>query len=77
MPASASATRYFFLLNDAMPQMGQHAPKDGVGGSRFYLHVENVDAQRKKPMAAGMTERAAPSDMFWGDRASARRSLRP
>jgi PhnB protein len=58
------------FLNDEMPQMGAVAPKDGVGGSRFYLYVEDVDAQHKKALAVGMTERSAPSDMFWGDRTS-------
>jgi len=57
------------FLNDPIPEMGQVAPKDG-GGSRFYLYVEDVDAQHKKAIAAGMTERSAPSDMFWGDRTS-------
>lgn len=58
------------FLTDENPQMGILAPKDGVGGSRFYVYVENVDAVHKKALAAGMTERSAPMDMFWGDRTS-------
>lgn len=70
MHASIRVGDSTIFLNDEMPQMGQVAPKDGVGGSRFYLYVEDVDAHHKKALAAGMTERAAPSDMFWGDRTS-------
>jgi len=58
------------FLNDEMPQMGQTAPKDGVGGSRFYVYVQDVDATHKQAVAAGMKERSAPADMFWGDRTS-------
>jgi len=59
-----------FFLGDEMPQMGQLAPKDGIGGARFYIYVEDVDASHKKALAAGMREKAAPGDMFWGDRTS-------
>ncbi|MFQ5626037.1 MAG: VOC family protein [Methyloligellaceae bacterium] len=48
--------------NDQMP-----APTDGIG-ARFYIYVDDVDAQHKQALAAGMTEKAAPEDMFWGDR---------
>jgi PhnB protein len=70
MHASFRVGDSIVFLNDEMPEMGQHAPKDGVGSSRFYVYVDDVDAQHKKAVAAGMTERSAPSDMFWGDRTS-------
>jgi PhnB protein len=57
------------FLGDENPQMGQLAPKEG-GGARFYVYVQNVDTQHKQALAAGMKERAAPMDMFWGDRTS-------
>lgn len=38
------------------------------GGTRFYVYVEDVDAAHKQAVAAGMSEKAAPEDMFWGDR---------
>lgn len=46
------------------------APKEGTGGSQFYLYVKDVDAQHKKALQAGMKEAMAPTDMFWGDRIS-------
>ncbi len=51
--------------NDNMP-----APKDGERGASFYLYFDDVDAQHKQAVAAGMTEVMAPTDMFWGDRMS-------
>ena len=69
MHASVRVGDSTIFLNDEMPQMGQVAPKDG-SGTRFYLYVEDVDALHKKAVAAGMAERSAPSDMFWGDRTS-------
>jgi len=48
------------FLNDSMP-----TPE---AGANFYVYVEDVDAQHRQAVAAGMTEIEAPADMFWGDR---------
>ena len=56
-----------FFLADENEKMGMRAPRDEVG-TRFYVYVEDVDALHGKALAAGMTESAAPEDMFWGDR---------
>ena len=58
------------FLCDEMPGCAAKAPKDGVGGSHFYVYVADVDASHKQAKAAGMKELAAPKDMFWGDRMS-------
>ena len=46
------------------------APEKGTVGARFYLYVEDVDAQHKAATAAGMQEVAPPANMSWGDRMS-------
>lgn len=56
------------FLCDENPQMV--APKDGQGGSHFYLYFDDVDKAHAQAVAAGMTETQAPTDMFWGDRMS-------
>ncbi len=58
------------FLCDENPEQGMPAPKDANSGSKFYLYVDDVDAQHKQAIAAGMTEVSAPMDMFWGDRMS-------
>ena len=58
------------FLCDEYPDNGMPAPKNGSGGAHFYLYVDDVDAQHKTALAAGMTETMAPTDMFWGDRMS-------
>jgi PhnB protein len=58
------------FLCDEMPSCGEKAPKDGEGGSHFYLYVADVDVSHKQAKAAGMKELSAPNDMFWGDRMS-------
>ena len=50
------------FIYDVMPGCG--APSQ----SAFYLYVEDVDAAFKTAKAAGLTEKVAPTDMFWGDR---------
>jgi uncharacterized glyoxalase superfamily protein PhnB len=57
------------FINDEMPGMGA-APAGPDMGSKFYLYVEDVDAAHKRAIDAGMTEKSAPEDMFWGDRTS-------
>lgn len=55
------------FLCDENANMGMMAPKDEAG-TRFYLYVEDVDAVHKRALDAGLSEQAAPQDMFWGDR---------
>ncbi len=49
---------------------GMQAPKNGQGGSSFYVYVDDIDSAHAKAVKAGMTETMAPDDMFWGDRMS-------
>ena len=58
------------FLCDENPDQGMFAPKDASTGSKFYIYVDDVDAQHKQAVEAGMTEISAPMDMFWGDRMS-------
>jgi PhnB protein len=53
------------FLGDEHNQMT--APSDGAG-TRLYLYVDDVDAQHATAIGAGMTEKHALEDMFWGDR---------
>ncbi len=57
------------FLNDAIPGMGS-APAGPEQGAKFYLYVEDVDAAHARALDAGMSEKSAPEDMFWGDRTS-------
>ena len=57
------------FINDEMEGMGAPAPGPGEG-ARFYLYVEDVDAAHARAVGAGMSEKSAPEDMFWGDRNS-------
>jgi uncharacterized glyoxalase superfamily protein PhnB len=52
------------FLCDANPEMGCGTPSV----SSFYLYVDSADDTCKQAKQAGMEERAAPQDMFWGDR---------
>ena len=58
------------MLNDEFPEY--HGPSDtgAVTPSGFTLHlqVDDTDAWFARAIAAGATERMAPTDMFWGDR---------
>lgn len=54
------------FLCDEMPEQQMLAGE----GARFYLYFDDVDAQHRKAVAAGMDEVCAPTDMFWGDRTS-------
>ena len=58
------------FLNDEMPGMGGPAPSGPEKGARFYLYVTDVDAAHARAVKAGMSEKHAPQDMFWGDRTS-------
>lgn len=50
------------FLSDEMP--GCMA----ASNSSFYLYMPDVDASFTQAKKAGMTEKFAPQDMFWGDR---------
>lgn len=56
------------FLSDEVGAM--KAPRNGKGGSSFYVYVEDVDRAHRQAVAAGMTEMMPPTDMFWGDRMS-------
>lgn len=56
------------FLADEVPGMTPPAPANGVGGSSFYLYLDDVDAAHARAVSAGMTEVQAPEDTFWGDR---------
>lgn len=43
---------------------------EAAEGTRFYLYFDDVDAQHRQAIEAGMQEVMPPSDMFWGDRTS-------
>ena len=58
------------FINDEMPGMGANAPKGDGAGAHFYVYVEDVDAAHDRAVGAGMSEKHAPQDMFWGDRTS-------
>lgn len=58
------------FLADEFPGMSGPAPSGPEQGARFYLYVEDVDAAHARALGAGMTEKHAPQDMFWGDRTS-------
>jgi PhnB protein len=53
------------FLGDESDKM--KAPSDGAG-TRLYLYVDDVDAQHAIAIGAGMSEKHALEDMFWGDR---------
>ncbi len=54
------------FLCDEMPEQQMLAGD----GARFYLYFDDVDAQHKQAVDAGMKEKSPPADMFWGDRMS-------
>jgi uncharacterized glyoxalase superfamily protein PhnB len=51
------------FLADAMPECGLATTL-----SNFYLYFDDVDAISRQVKQAGMQEKMAPQDMFWGDR---------
>jgi PhnB protein len=51
------------FLSDVNPQMGCAATT-----SSFYTYFSDVDAIFKQAKQAGLQEKSAPQDMFWGDR---------
>lgn len=53
------------FLGDESDKM--KAPIDEAG-TRLYVYVDDVDAQHATALSAGMSEKHALEDMFWGDR---------
>ncbi len=66
MHASLQIGNSKIFLSDANAKSGCVANK-----SNFYLYVENVDLAAEKAKKAGLTEKMAVQDMFWGDRMGA------
>ncbi len=58
------------MLADEFPDMGIVSPQT-VGGTPVTIHVyvDDVDAVHKAALDAGATEKRAPEDRFYGDRA--------
>jgi PhnB protein len=52
------------FLADTSEKMGCSTPSK----STFYLYVDDADATVAQAKKAGMSEKMAPEDMFWGDR---------
>jgi uncharacterized glyoxalase superfamily protein PhnB len=66
-----------FLIGDSLMAVAEESASMGgassplrLGGvsTSFYVYVDDVDAVFKKALAAGVTTRLPPADMFWGDR---------
>ena len=80
MPAPDGTIMYAELqVGSARLMVGAPCPETGgektksaqaLGGSpiSFYVYVEDVHAAFTKAKTAGMVEKKAPEDMFWGDR---------
>ena len=51
------------FIAETCPEM-----KSGPSVASFYVYVDDVDAAYKKASAAGLQEKNAVEDMFWGDR---------
>lgn len=66
MHASMTIGTSQLFLCDEMPEQQMPAGE----GARFYLYVDDVDAQHRQAVGAGMKEVSPPEDMFWGDRVS-------
>ncbi len=58
------------FLCDENPEQGKVAPRNTAGGALFYVYFNDVDAQHRQAVAAGLQEISPPEDMFWGDRMS-------
>jgi len=52
------------FISDTFP------PHQGATVGAFYLYVQDVDVAYKRVVDAGAESKAAPADMFWGDRMS-------
>lgn len=58
-----------FMMGGICPEAGGKSARS-FGGSpiSFYHYVENIETAFAQAKAAGMKEKKAPEDMFWGDR---------
>lgn len=69
MHAAIRVGNSVMFLSDPFEGGDRHPPASGtVSSNAFYHYVDDVDAAFKKAVAAGMTAKADPEDMFWGDR---------
>ena len=60
-----------FMLGEAAPERGAHAPQDfsPVGSPvGVLIYTDDVDALFARAVEAGAEVEEAPQDMFWGDR---------
>jgi len=64
MHASLQVGTSKLFLGDVNPAMGCGTPSS----ASFYLYVDDVDAAFAQAKKAGLTEKNAPQDMFYGDR---------
>ena len=56
------------FLADPHPDTGQKGADGETSPVNFYVYVEDVDQAYTDAIEGGMTGRAEPEDMFWGDR---------
>ena len=56
------------MMADEFPDMGMKGPKNGGTSVSFMVYVEDVDFVAKQAIEAGMTEKRAVKDQFYGDR---------
>ena len=73
-PETGKVMHAVLKIGDSKLMLADLFPEKGCGEashSSFYLYFPDVDASFKKATAAGLTEKMAPTDMFWGDRMGA------
>ena len=56
------------MLADEFPEMGIHAPKDGVTSVSIMIYLPDVDAAFARALEAGATQERPVEDQFYGDR---------
>jgi len=69
MHAAIKVGNSMMFLSDPFPGGDREPPAGGtLSSNAFYHYVADVDAAYAKAVAAGMTGKSEPEDMFWGDR---------
>lgn len=69
MHAAIKVGNSMMFLSDPFPGGDREPPAEGtLSSNAFYHYVADVDAAYGKAVAAGMTGKSEPEDMFWGDR---------
>lgn len=69
MHAAIKVGNSVMFLSDPFDGGDREPPVEGtVSSNAFYHYVDDVDAAFKRAVEAGMTAKADPEDMFWGDR---------